>query len=179
MKGSDPMTTSIRPGIRPGTYLIDPTRSVVRFRATHMFGLKPVDGTFSIDSGTLVVAEDVERSTVSVELDAGSFATDDERRNSDVRGKRFLHTAAYPRFGFRSTGVAATAGGWQLAGVLSVRGGSGEVVLDLVDAAPAGAGYRFSATTRIDRVAVGAGGGRPIVGRYVDATIEVYAAPVD
>lgn len=172
------MTTSVRPVVRPGTYRIDPTRSVVRFRATHAFGLKPVDGTFTVDSGTLVVADDVNRSTVSVELDAASFTTEDARRDTDVRGKRFLHVAAHPRIGFRSTGVQPTAGDRHLVGVLSVRGGSAEVVLDLVDAAPDGAGYRFTATARIDRVAVGVGAGRLLIGRYVDATFEVYVTPV-
>jgi polyisoprenoid-binding protein YceI len=172
------MTTSIRPGVRPGTYQIDPTRSAVRFTATHIFGLKPVDGTFAVESGTLVVATALERSTVSVELDAASFTTDDERRNSDVRGKRFLNAAAHPRLAFRSTGLVATDESWQLAGVLSVRGGSGEVLLNLVDVTPTEDGYRFTATARIDRAAVGVGGGRPLVGRYVDATFEVFATSV-
>ncbi len=169
------MTTAIRPDVRPGTYRIDPTRSAVRFTASHVFGLKPVDGTLSVRSGTLVVADTMERSTVSVALAADSFTTDDAKRDKDVRSKRFLDAAVYPQIGFRSTGVARTATGWQLTGVLSARGGSGEVVLDLIDVAPTDDGYRFTATARVDRVAVGVGAGRAIVGRYLQARFEVYA----
>ena len=43
---------------------------------------------------------------------------------------------------------------------------------------PVGDGYRFTATTRIDRVAAGVTAGRAIIGRFVDVdlTVEVGAA---
>jgi polyisoprenoid-binding protein YceI len=155
--------------IRPGTYTIDTVRSGVRFTATHVFGLKPVDGTMAIRSGTVVVAAEPRRSTVSAEIDAASWTTDDARRNADVRGKRFLNAAAHPVIGFRSTRVVHGADGWQVIGELSVRGGSCEVALQLTEAGP----DRFTATTRVDRVAAGVGAGRAIVGRYLDVTVTV------
>ncbi len=173
-KGSD-MTTAIRPDVRPGTYRIDPSRSSVRFTATHVFGLKPVDGTLAVTSGTLVVADPPHRSTVSVDLDAASFTTDDDKRDTHIRSRTFLDAAGHPGIGFRSTGVTATGAGWQLTGVLAVRGGSGEVVLDLTGATATAEGCRFTATARVDRVAVGVRAGRALIGRYVDVTVEVYA----
>jgi polyisoprenoid-binding protein YceI len=170
-KGSD-MTTAIRPDVRPGTYRIDPSRSSVRFTATHVFGLKPVDGTLAVASGTLVVADPPHRSTVSVDLDAASFTTDDPRRDKDVRGTRFLAAAAHPAIGFRSTGLTRTADGWQLAGILSIRGGSAPVALSIVDGGPTVDGYRFRATTTVDRVAAGVSGGRALIGRHVRVTVE-------
>jgi polyisoprenoid-binding protein YceI len=167
------MTQQMSTGIRPGTYLIDPARSRVRFTATHTFGLKPVDGTFTIRSGTVMVAEELRRSTVSAELDAASFTTDDERRNSDVRGKRFLDVAAWPTIGFRSTRLAASGPGWQLIGELSARGGSGEVTLDIVEVAPTADGYRLTATGMVDRVAAGVGAGRGIISRHLKTTVTV------
>jgi hypothetical protein len=98
-------------GIRPGTYLIDPARSTIEFTGTHVFGLKPVKGTMTVRSGTVVVAADERRSTVSAEIDAASWTSDDERRNRDVRGKRFLNVEAHPVVAFRSTGVVAGAAG--------------------------------------------------------------------
>jgi polyisoprenoid-binding protein YceI len=170
------MTDSMRTqtDIRPGTYLVDPSRSAVRFTATHVFGLKPVDGTMTVRSGTVMVADEPRRSTVSAELDAGSFTTDDERRNKDVRGKRFLHAASHPTIGFRSTRVVFAADGPRIAGVLSVRGGSTEVTLAVTEIAPTVDGYRFTATTTVDRVAAGVAAGRAIIGRYLSVTLTLY-----
>ena len=166
--------TNTMTDIRPGTYTIDPARSAVRFTATHVFGLKPVDGTMAVRSGTLMVAEEVHRSTVSAEIDAASWQTDDAKRDRDVRGKRFLDTERHPVIGFRSTHLVRGADGWQIAGVLSVRGGSAEVLLDVTEIAPASDGYRCTAKARVDRVAAGVGGGRAIIGRHVDVTLTVY-----
>jgi polyisoprenoid-binding protein YceI len=169
------MTDSLRTqnDIRPGTYLVDAARSTVRFTATHVFGLKPVDGTMAVRHGTVVVADEPRRSTVSAELDAGSFTTDDERRNRDVRGKHFLDAARHPTIGFRSTRLVHGASGWQIIGVLSVRGGSTEVTLNLSEITPTVDGYRFTAATIVDRVAAGVRTGRLIVGRYLDVSVSL------
>lgn len=168
------MTDNLRTSadIRPGSYLIDAARSSADFTATHIFGLQPVAGTIPIRSGTVVVAEDLQRSTASAELDAAAFATDNPRRDKDVRGKRFLDTAAFPAIGFRSTRVVPAAGGWQIAGVLSVRGGSTEVTLTVTEWAPTVDGYRFAATTTIDRKAAGVGS--PLVGRLIQVRLTVH-----
>lgn len=170
------MTDNLRTAtdIRPGTFLVDPIRSAVRFTATHVFGLKPVDGTMTVRCGTVTVADEPLRSTVSAELDAGSFTTDNERRNSDIRGRRFLDTANHPTIGFRSTRVAYGDGGPQIVGVLSIRGGSCEVTLAVTEMAPTADGYRFTATATVDRVAAGVAAGRGIIGRYVTVTLTLY-----
>jgi polyisoprenoid-binding protein YceI len=160
--------TQTRTDLRPGTYAIDVTRSTCEFTATHVFGLKPVHGTMAIRYGTVTVGTAPRRSTVSAELDAATFTTDDERRNRDIRGKRFLDVATYPVLSFRSTRLARTAEGtWQVIGELAVRGGSAEVTLDLTGMEPAGDGYRVTATTTVDRVACGVTAVRAIIGRLV------------
>jgi polyisoprenoid-binding protein YceI len=121
-----------------------------------------------------VVADDRQRSTASAELDAAGFATDNPRRDKDVRGKRFLDAATFPAIGFRSTRVVRSAGGWQIAGVLSVRGGSTEVTLAVTEWAPTVDGYRFAATATIDRKAAGVG--NLIVGRLIQVRLSVYLA---
>ena len=163
--------------IRPGTYTIDPARSAVRFTATHVFGIKPVDGTMRVRSGTLMVADEPRRSTVSAEIDAASWKTDDAKRDKDIRGKRFLDVERFPAIGFRSTAVIRSGEGWQIAGVLSVRGGSTDVVLDLTETEPAAGGYRFTATTRVDRLAAGLTTGRAVIARYVNVTLTLHVAP--
>jgi polyisoprenoid-binding protein YceI len=172
------MTTNRLTGIRPGTYRIDPARSVCRLTATHSFGLMPVNATMALTGGTIAVAEDPERSTASAELDVASFTTDDPRRDRDVRGRRFLDAISHPEIGFRSTSCRRTAEGWQLAGVLAVRGGSWEVLLDLVSGEPDGDGYRIVASCVVDRVAAGVRAGRLVIGRLVHVSLDVHAVPV-
>jgi polyisoprenoid-binding protein YceI len=171
--------TQTRTDIRPGTYTIDPAASTCEFTATHVFGLKPVHGTMAIAYGTVTVATEPRRSTVAAELDAASFTTDDQRRNRDVRGRRFLDAQRFPVVGFRSTRLARTAdGGWQVIGELAVRGGSTEVALDLTGMEPDGDGYRISATTTVDRVAAGVAAGRAIIGRLVTIRLTVRLAAI-
>jgi polyisoprenoid-binding protein YceI len=169
------MTENLRTStdIRPGTYLIDPARSRAEFTATHVFGLKPVHGTMAVRSGTVMVAAEPRRSTVSAELDAGSFTTDDPRRDKDVRGKRFLRAAEFPVIAFRSTRLSRSSEGWQVVGVLSVCGGSAEVTLDMTDMTPTVDGYRFTATTVVDRVSAGVASGRAIIGRMVEIRLTI------
>jgi polyisoprenoid-binding protein YceI len=169
--------TNTMTDIRPGTYTIDPARSAVHFTATHVFGLKPVHGTMAVRCGTVVVADEPRRSTVSAEIDAVSWQTDDGKRDKDVRGKRFLDVNRHPTIGFRSTHLVRSGEGWQIIGVLSVRGGSTEIALNLTEVEPASDGYRFTATAKVDRVAAGVGAGRAIVGRHVDVTLTVCVAP--
>ncbi|MBB2942780.1 polyisoprenoid-binding protein YceI [Actinoplanes lutulentus] len=164
--------------ISAGTYRIDPARSVCRLVATHAFGLHPVTGTMAVSGGTVTVAEDPERSIASAELDAASFTTDDPRRDRDIRGRRFLNTADHPEIGFRSTRCRRVADGWQLIGVLAVRGGTCEVVLDLSPAEAAGDGFRLVARCAVDRVAAGVGAGRPVIGRTVRVELDIHAVPV-
>jgi polyisoprenoid-binding protein YceI len=166
--------TQTRTDIRPGTYSIDAKQSTCEFTATHVFGLKPVHGTMAVRYGTVTVATEARRSTVSAELDAATFTTDDERRNRDIRGKRFLDVATFPVLSFRSTRLARTAeGGWQVIAELAVRGGSAEVTLDLTGLEPAGDGYRVTATTTVDRVACGVSAGRALIGRLVTIRLTV------
>jgi polyisoprenoid-binding protein YceI len=170
------MTTNLSTDIRPGTYAIDLARSTCRLTATHAFGLKPVEVTMAIRAGTITVAADPARSTASAELDAGTFRTDDPRRDKDIRGKRFLDVARHPVIAFRSTGCTRSAGGgWQLAGVLRVRGHDSEVTLVLDDLEPTADGYRFVARCTLDRVAAGVKSGRGIIARPIHIELDIRA----
>ncbi|GAA4590147.1 polyisoprenoid-binding protein YceI [Actinoplanes octamycinicus] len=171
------MTTNTLNELRSGTYTIDPARSGCRFTARHAFGLKPVHGTMPVLGGTVTVAADPARSIASAELDAAGFTTDDPRRDRDVRGPRFLDTERHPEIGFRSTRCLLGPDGWQVAGVLSVRGGSCEVVLAVDSGEPVADGYRFTARCVVDRVAAGVRSGRGLIQRTVEIVLDVVVRP--
>ena len=50
-----------------GTYLVDPTRSSVRYTGRHMFGLGGVQATFAVAAGAIEVAEPTSASSVRLE----------------------------------------------------------------------------------------------------------------
>ncbi|WP_240670420.1 YceI family protein [Actinoplanes solisilvae] len=170
------MTTNVHTSIQPGTYTIDPSRSSCRLTATHVFGLKPVAATVDLRGGTVTVAPDLAASTCSAMLDAATFRSDDERRNKDVTGKRFLHAGSHPVIAFRSTGCRAGSDGWLIDGVLRVRGRDSEVTLTVEEAEWTGSGCHFVASATIDRVAAGVGAGRAIIARPVRLTLDLWAA---
>jgi polyisoprenoid-binding protein YceI len=170
------MTTNLSTDIRPGTYAIDPAASTCRLHATHAFGLKPVTATMAIRGGTVTIAADRTRSTASAELDAGTFRTDEARRDKDITGKRFLDVAGHPVIAFRSTGCARSAAGWQLTGVLRVRGVDSEVTMVVDAIEPAGAGYRCMAHCTLDRVTAGVRGGRGIIARPIRIELDITMA---
>jgi polyisoprenoid-binding protein YceI len=159
--------------ILPGTYTIDPARSAAQFAAYHTIGKKPVRGEMPIRSGTVTVAAEPRRSSVSAELDAAGWRTDNPKRDKDVRSKRFLDTDRHPMIGFRSTRVVRDATGWRVAGVLSVRGGSTELELAITGLEATVDGCRITATARVDRVAAGVAAGRALIARHIDVELTV------
>lgn len=176
------MITNSAPAVAAGTYLLDPARSTVRFRTTHSFGLGPVSGTFDLRDGVLTVADDPGGTTVQARVEASSFRTDKPRRDTDVRGRRFLDADTFPTLDFRSAAAARTADGWEVRGELTVRGVTAPITLRLAGAEPldgAGpdaGGWRLRAAVRVDRYRYRVGP-RGVVARWLEADLDVVAVP--
>jgi polyisoprenoid-binding protein YceI len=153
---------------RLGRYLID-TTSTVTFTTRHIFGLAPVRGTFAVRSGTVDVAEPLDDSVVSVEIDAATFATGTKARDSAVRSARFLDTDRHPVLTYVSDGVTESA----LTGTLTASGVSRPVTLTIEEYATDPEGFTARATTRIDRTEFGVTAARGMAGRYLDVELKV------
>src|SRR5215510_12510285 len=124
------MTTTARPRIAAGTYRVDPARTTIRIGATHAFGLGPVRATMSVRSGTIVVGADPTSSTVTAQADAHSFTSDKQKRDRDIRSKRFLHADGFGDLVFTSTGLRRDGEVWRLDGELTVRGVTAPVTFE-------------------------------------------------
>lgn len=157
------MTATVVPALIPATYRIDTARSVVRFTARGIFGLR-VRGTFRVLDGTVVVADEQRRSHVQATVDTTSVDTANGRRDADLRSKRFLDVERYPAMTF----TGRPGGPDTLTGQLRVHDVEVPVTLALRSD-----GTRFTATTRIDRYATGVRSGRGMVGQYVDVELEI------
>ncbi len=79
----------------PGTWVFDTSHSSVEFIARHLMVSK-VRGGFGAFSGTVVVADPIEESTVDVSIEAASFTSGDENRDGHVRGEDFLDVERFP-----------------------------------------------------------------------------------
>jgi len=156
---------------QPGHYDIDVSRSGIRFRTRHMFGLAPVRGTFAILSGSVEVAESLGESAIRAEIAAASFRTGNSQRDTVVESPKMLDAARSPVMTFTSSRVSAD--DRSVTGELTVRDVTCAVTLSLGAVALSGDGFSITATVRIDRTAFGVTALRGLAARYLDLWVEV------
>ena len=165
---TEPQTTQVPP---LGRYQVDVSRSTVRFRTRHMFGLGPVRGAFAIRSGFVDIAEPLADSAIHAEIDTASFRTGNEQRDRNVLSARFLDAGRFPVIALRDGRVSAD--GKAVRGTLTVRGVSKPVSLSLGPVTLAERSFTASATVRVDRTEFGVTAMPGLAGRYLDLTVEV------
>lgn len=113
-----------------GTYAIDPTHSDISFQIRHLMVSK-VRGHFRKFSGSIVVAENPEESTVTATIDAASLDTGDANRDGHVRSADFLDVEKYPTIEFVSTKIARKGGAeFSVTGDLTVHGVTKPITLE-------------------------------------------------
>jgi polyisoprenoid-binding protein YceI len=170
----------------PGAYEIDAKHTSVEFVARHLMITK-VRGRLDDVSGTILIAEVPEESSVEVSIGAKSVHTGEEQRDQHLRGAEFFDVDEHPTWMFKSTAVEHVRdNAWKVTGDLTIRGTTRPVVLDTEfdGAGPTPWGpsaLAFSAATEIDRedwgltwnVTLETGG--VIVGRKVRIELNVEA----
>jgi polyisoprenoid-binding protein YceI len=88
-------------------YAVDPGHSGVLFRIKHM-GVSNFYGRFNKVEGTYSLnTENPERSTVSIQVDAGSTDTNSKQRDDHINSQDFLNATQYPTILFDSSKVSA------------------------------------------------------------------------
>lgn len=113
------MTTAT--AVTPGTWTLDTTHTEIGFSVRHL--MSKVRGTFKTFEGTLVTAEDVTASTVSVEVDLSSIDTGTPDRDAHLRSSDFFDIETHPSMTFTSTGVTQrSATDFVVAGDLTIKG---------------------------------------------------------
>jgi polyisoprenoid-binding protein YceI len=183
---SQSTTTTTLP--TPGKYSIDPAHSEIGFVARHLIGSK-VRGRFTQFSGTVVIADPPEGSSVEAEADAASIETGVQMRDDHLRTNDFMDAPNYPKLLLKSTGLTRESESeWKLAADLTIRGVTKPVVFD-IEFHGAGPGlqpgsevFGLSASTEIDRRDFGVSfngvleGGAIVVGNKVKLELEIEAA---
>lgn len=154
---------------RLGRYEIDTSRSIIRFRTRHLFGLAPVRGTFAIRGGAIDVAEPASESAVRAEIDAASFRTGSPARDKTVKSARFLDVSRHPAMTFMSERLTPAT----LSGTLTVHGVSRPVALSIerLDVQPDS--FTARATVQIDRTDFGVTASRGMAGARLGLILEI------
>lgn len=177
------MTNAQSLNLTPGTWNIDAVHSSVGFSVRHMMVSK-VKGVFKEFGGQIVVADDIEESSVSATIKASSVDTGNEQRDAHLRSADFWNAEQNETFEFRSTSITADGGDWKVAGELTLNGVTKPVVLDVEfgGAGPDGQGGQkagFEAKTEINRKDFNVDfnmpmdGGGVVVGDKVTITLDI------
>jgi polyisoprenoid-binding protein YceI len=174
----------------PGRWVVDPVHSIVRATARHL-ALSRVEGRFTQFTAVIQVADQVERSSVEVTIDAASIHTGSEERDKHLRSADFLDVERFPHLTFRSDAVRQVAPTrWQVAGQLTIRDVTRPVPLDVsyLGCGPdpwGGTRMALTATTQLVRRDfeinwnMGLPGGLVVVGPTLRVDLDVQAVRED
>jgi polyisoprenoid-binding protein YceI len=147
----------------PGTatartaWKIDPVHSQIEFSVRHMM-ITTVKGRFSGVDGTVSIDEaNPSNAEVDVRIDVSTVDTRESQRDAHLRSADFFHVEQFPHITFKSKRIVDRKGNeFKLAGDLTMRGVTKEVVLDVVEEGRGkdpwgGERLGFTATTKVKR----------------------------
>jgi polyisoprenoid-binding protein YceI len=168
----------------PVRWQIDASHSELTFRIRHL--VSRVNGSFNTWSGTITAdPASLAGGSVSVDIQAASIDTNNERRDTHLRSADFFDAPTHPVITFRSTRVVANGRDLQVHGNLTIRGVSKPVVLEgrMLDVGGTAGRRRigFEAQTQINRMDYGvswnrgAEGGGVVLGDEVTISIAIEA----
>ena len=114
----------------PGTWEIDPGHADVAFTGRH-FMITKVRGRFTEVRGAVVVAEQMNDSTVEVVIGMASVSSGSSQRDEHLRSAELFDVERYPEATFRSTQVEWQGSGGAVHGDLTIHGVTRPVTLDV------------------------------------------------
>ena len=89
------------------TYATDQGHTEVMFGWNHA-GVSRQHGEFTTTKGTLKLADNIENSSLDVEIDASSLSTGFAALDKHLKSKDFLEVETYPKITFKSTSIKQT-----------------------------------------------------------------------
>jgi polyisoprenoid-binding protein YceI len=118
-------------------YDVDPVHSTVGFSVKHMM-VSTVHGKFTKFTGTLEVDDqNPANDKLSVDIDANSIDTGNEKRDGHLKTADFLDTAKFPKITYVSKSVKSLGPGkLEVKGDLTLHGVTKPVVLTVSDLSP-------------------------------------------
>ncbi len=152
------------------TFVTDQGHTEVMFGWSHA-GVSRQHGEFTVASGTLTMADNIEESSIIVEIDATSVSSGFGPLDDHLKSEDFLDVAKYPTLTFESTSVKSTGEKtMDVTGDMTIHGVTLPVTfqaeMSINGEHPLGKSIDYykgewvgiTATTEIDHVAFGVGG---------------------
>jgi len=112
-----------------GTWSVDPGHTEVGFVGRHL-GLTKTRGRFTGVDGTVHVADDPAESTIDITIDMTTVESGLANRDNSLRSAAWFDVDNYPTARFHSTAVTIDGTGGTVAGDLTIKGITRQVVLD-------------------------------------------------
>ncbi len=162
------------------TWKIDPNHTASQFAVRHM-SISTVRGQFNKTTGTVAYdPKDPAKTVIDVTIETASINTRVDARDNDLRSANYLDVQKFPTITFKSKKVeSAGAGKLKVTGDLTIKGVTGEVVLDVDGPSETLKDPRgnlhigASATTRINRKDFGVGSApAAVLGEEITITID-------
>jgi len=105
-----------------GTFVFDYAHSFVDFQIGHL--LSTAKGTIQLDTGVVVINDDITTSSIMLVLDATTINTQQSKRDEHLRSEEIFDVAKYPSITFKSNSIRENAEGefkYTATGDLTVR----------------------------------------------------------
>lgn len=115
---------------------LDTSHTTVGFSVPHLV-VSSVDGRFKEATAKINLEDaDLTKSQVSVEINAGSIDTGDQKRDDHLKSPDFFDTKKFPKVSFKSTKIAKAGTGYKLTGDLTIRDVTKSVTFDATLSGP-------------------------------------------
>jgi polyisoprenoid-binding protein YceI len=118
------------PAARAENYKIDGAHTSVGFSIRHA-GISDILGGFAETSGAFTLDADAAKTSFEATIQAASINTLQPKRDDHLRSPDFFNVKQFPTITFKSTKVAATEGGYEVTGDLTLHGVTKPVTLKL------------------------------------------------
>jgi len=101
---------------------LDNSHSNVKFTVTHLV-ISEVDGAFKTFNGSMTASKpDFSDAMIEFSVDIASINTDNEQRDSHLKGDDFFNAEKYPKMTFKSVSMKKISGNkYELTGDLTIR----------------------------------------------------------
>ncbi len=165
---------------QPGEWAADLAACTASFTVRN-FGLRFVTGKIPLTRASVTVDRSGQPVSIRAELDPRGIDTGNRRRDSDLRGARFLAAGRWPAITYQASAVHASGAGWTIDGTLTVKDSHCPVRLNVsgpdVPDDPA-APVNLRATARLDRRSAGVSAAPAfLIGHTISLSLAVRLRP--
>jgi len=134
-----------------------------------------VNGSFTGFQGSITFdAQNPSAGIFDVTIDAATINTDNSARDKHLKEDGYFDVANYPRIHFLSTKITGKGGTFTMYGHLTIKGKSKDISFPFT-ASPAGDGYVFKGSFKINRKDFGVGG-TSTISNELEVVLNVHAA---